>query len=45
LWEVPTGRIVRRPAYLENYALSAMTYSDDVSISYSTIEDIDGMKN
>jgi hypothetical protein len=34
-----SGRIVRRPAYLENYALSAMAYSDDVPISYSAIED------
>jgi hypothetical protein len=34
---VTSGRIVTRPAYLENYALSAMAYSDDVPISYNAI--------
>jgi hypothetical protein len=34
-----SGRAVRRPAYLENYALSAMSYSEDVLMSYGDIED------
>jgi hypothetical protein len=34
-----SGRIVRRPASLENNALSAIAYSDNIPISYSTIDD------
>jgi hypothetical protein len=33
-----SGRIVKKPAYLENYALSAMPYSDDIPQNYSDIE-------
>jgi hypothetical protein len=35
-----SGRIVKKPAYLENYALSAMSYSDDVPQNYTEIRDL-----
>jgi hypothetical protein len=34
-----SGRIVKKPAYLKHYVLSAMSYSDDDPQSYSENED------
>jgi hypothetical protein len=40
-----SGRMVKKPAYLENCALSAMSYSDDNPQSYSEMAGrSDGMK-